>query len=145
MIDLPALTYPPDFLTAPIFLDSRRFPSQFFDNRWSLASEDGARPMSLMGQNRKSSMRAYVFRFAPKSGHCATESACPFRANNGSQSHSITSSARASSDGGTSRPSAFAALRLMTSSNLVGCSTGRFAGDAPFRILSTYSAARRPI
>ena len=59
--------------------------------------------------------------------------------------HSITSSARASSDGGTSRPSAFAALRLMTSSNLVGCSTGRFAGDAPFRILSTYSAARRPI
>jgi len=54
MIDLPALTYPPDFLTAPIFLDSRRFPSQFFDNRWSLASEDGARPMSLMGQKRKS-------------------------------------------------------------------------------------------
>ena len=27
-------------------------------------------------------MRAYVFRFAPKSGHCATDSACPFRANN---------------------------------------------------------------
>src|SRR5258707_10508701 len=59
--------------------------------------------------------------------------------------YSITSSARASSDGGTSRPSAFAALRLMTSSNLGGCSTGRLAGDAPFRILSTYSAARRPI
>ena len=35
--------------------------------------------------------------------------------------HSITSSARASSVGGTSRPSAFAVLRLMTSSNLVGC------------------------
>ena len=35
--------------------------------------------------------------------------------------HSITSSARASSDGGTSRPSAFAVLRLITSSNLVGC------------------------
>jgi hypothetical protein len=27
-------------------------------------------------------MRANVFRFAPKSGHCAIESACPFRANN---------------------------------------------------------------
>ena len=32
-------------------------------------------------QNRKSSMRANVFRFAPESGHCATQSACPFRAN----------------------------------------------------------------
>src|SRR5205823_3615348 len=36
--------------------------------------------------------------------------------------HSITSSARASSVGDTSRPSAFAVLRLMTSSNFVGCS-----------------------
>ena len=34
--------------------------------------------------------------------------------------HSITSSARASSIGGTSRPSAFAVLRLITSSYLVG-------------------------
>jgi hypothetical protein len=34
--------------------------------------------------------------------------------------HSITSSARASSVGGTSRPSAFAVLRLMTNSNFVG-------------------------
>src|SRR6266581_3336785 len=39
--------------------------------------------------------------------------------------HSITSSARASSVGGTSRPSALAALRLMTSSNLVGSMTGK--------------------
>src|SRR5258708_38768593 len=37
-------------------------------------------PMSETGPNRKSSMRANVFRFAPESGHCATESACPFRA-----------------------------------------------------------------
>jgi hypothetical protein len=34
--------------------------------------------------------------------------------------HSITSSARASSIGGTSRPSAFAVLRLTTISNFVG-------------------------
>jgi hypothetical protein len=34
---------------------------------------------------------------------------------------SITSSARASSDRGTVRPSAFAVFRLITSSNLVGC------------------------
>src|SRR5262249_18609642 len=36
-------------------------------------------------------------------------------------SHSITSSARASSDGGTVRPRALAVLRLITSSNLAGC------------------------
>jgi hypothetical protein len=42
--------------------------------------------------------------------------------------HSITSSARAESSGGTSSPSALAAWRLMTSSNLVDCTTGRSAG-----------------
>src|SRR6516162_10577388 len=49
--------------------------------------------------------------------------------------HSITSSARASSVGGTSRPSAFAVVRLTTRSNLVGCSTGMSPGLAPRRIL----------
>src|SRR5262245_38621261 len=34
--------------------------------------------------------------------------------------HSMTSSARASNDGGTVRPSVLAVLRLITSSNLVG-------------------------
>ena len=51
--------------------------------------------------------------------------------------HSITSSARASSDGGTSRPIAFAVLRLMTSSYLVGACTGRSAGFSPLRMRST--------
>src|SRR5262245_7990614 len=51
--------------------------------------------------------------------------------------YSITWSARPSTDGGIVSPSAFAVLMLMTSSNLVGCSTGRSAGFAPFRILST--------
>src|SRR4029079_1237592 len=58
------------------------------------------------------------------------------------RSYSITSSARASSDGGTANPRAFAVLRLTISSNFVGCSTGRSAGFAPLRILSTYVAAR---
>src|SRR5262245_7361762 len=52
-------------------------------------------------------------------------------------SHSITSSARASSVGGTSRPSAFAVLRLITSSYLVGACTGRSAGFSPLRMRST--------
>jgi hypothetical protein len=57
--------------------------------------------------------------------------------------HSITSSARARRVAGKSRPIAFAALRLMTSSNFVGCSTGKSAGFDPLRILSTKVAARR--
>src|SRR5712671_134551 len=51
--------------------------------------------------------------------------------------YSITSSARASSVGGRVKPSAFAVLRLTTSSNRIGCSIGRSAGLAPLRILST--------
>src|SRR5262249_59337879 len=49
--------------------------------------------------------------------------------------HSITSSA--SSVGGTSRPSAFAVLRLITSWYLVGACTGRSAGFSPLRMQST--------
>ena len=51
--------------------------------------------------------------------------------------HSITSSARASSDGGTERPSALAVLRLITSSYLVGACTGRSPGFSPLRTRST--------
>src|SRR5262249_26227541 len=51
--------------------------------------------------------------------------------------HSITSSARVSKDGGTSRSTALAVVRLMTRSNFLGCSTGISAAFAPRRILST--------
>src|SRR5262249_50181015 len=51
--------------------------------------------------------------------------------------HSITSSASASRVGGTSRPSAFAVFRLITSSNLVGRSTGKSEGFSPLRIRPT--------
>ena len=59
------------------------------------------------------------------------------------QLYSITSSARASIDGSKARPRALAVLKFTTKSNLAGCSTGRLAGFAPRKILSTYSAARR--
>src|SRR5207245_2659960 len=59
--------------------------------------------------------------------------------------HSITSSARVSRVGGTSRPSALAVLRLIRSSNFVGCWTGRSAGLSPLRMRSTYAADRRTI
>src|SRR5262249_20152989 len=51
--------------------------------------------------------------------------------------HSMTSSAMAISLSGIWRPSAFAVLRLMTSSYLVGACTGRSAGFSPLRMRST--------
>ena len=51
--------------------------------------------------------------------------------------YSTTSSARTSNDGGTVRPSALAAFRLIASSNFEGCITGRSAGLAPLRIRPT--------
>src|SRR5215471_12462051 len=55
-------------------------------------------------------------RFVPKADilHCRIE-----------RRYSITSSAIASTPGGMVRPSALAVFEFMTSSNLVGCSTGR--------------------
>src|SRR5262249_4346159 len=57
--------------------------------------------------------------------------------------HSITSSARSRNDSGIVRPRALAVVRLITRSNLVGCSTGISAGLVPRRILSAKLAARR--
>jgi len=57
--------------------------------------------------------------------------------------HGMISSARTKNDWGIVSPSALAVLRLITRSNLVGCSMGRSAGLAPLRILSTNVAARR--
>src|SRR5215813_9307115 len=54
--------------------------------------------------------------------------------------HSITLSARSTRPAGTSCPIALAVARLITSSNVVGCSTGRSAGFAPLRILATIRA-----
>src|SRR3982074_3101994 len=67
--------------------------------------------MTALGQTEKNSVRAYVFRFALELGHCSTQSACLKGANNGLMHrskpcrHSIASSAWASSNCGTSRPS----------------------------------------
>jgi len=85
-------------------------------------------------QRLKSPMRYICGIFgAPPFSSFSTQSA-----NSGSRrTYSITSSARCWTDKGTSTPSAFAVFKLITSSNLVGCSTGRSAGFAPRRILST--------
>ena len=51
--------------------------------------------------------------------------------------HSMTSSARAESDGGIVRPSALAVFKFSNKSTLVDCSTGRSPGLAPARIRPT--------
>src|SRR5215469_1277079 len=51
--------------------------------------------------------------------------------------YSITSSARESTVGDISKPSAFAVLRLITSLNFVDCTTGRSVGLVPLRIRPT--------
>src|SRR3989440_12401600 len=51
------------------------------------------------------------------------------------RTYSITSSARASTVAGTSRPSALAVLRLMANLYLVGACTGMSAGFSPLRML----------
>src|SRR5207248_234247 len=53
------------------------------------------------------------------------------------RTHSITSSAISRKSRVIVRPNALAAFRLITSSNFVGCWTGKSAGFAPLRILST--------
>jgi hypothetical protein len=51
--------------------------------------------------------------------------------------HSITLSAAFNRPEGTVRPSVLAVLRLIASSNLVGCKNGKSAGFAPLRIRPT--------
>src|SRR5262249_37202325 len=59
--------------------------------------------------------------------------------------HSITSSARKSTEGGMVRSRDFAVLRFTANSNFVGCSTGRSAGLTPLRTLATMIADCRHI
>ena len=87
--------------------------------------------------------------FTPESGHVQCKSRCPLSANSGLMQcsnwdrYSITSSVIRRNSRVIVSPSSFAVFKLMTSSNLVGCSTGSSEGLAPLRILSTNGAAAR--
>ena len=88
-----------------------------------------------LGREPIDSERSVDVRFGAHSGLSSDIAPGPKSANK--RRHSITSSAWASKVLGTVTPRTLAVLRLMNSSNLVGCSTGRSAGFAPLRILST--------
>jgi hypothetical protein len=73
-----------------------------------------------------------------KSGDVRCTYPCLLWANSGHWAdHSITSSARASTAGGITRPNAFAVLRLISSSFLVGACTASSEGFSPLRMRST--------
>ena len=100
-----------------------------------------AQPMSLMDHKprRRSgpgaslrpqylqSRRSFVHRSERRQVHNRTHAPQQKRC------HSINSSATASNVGGIDRPGAFVTFRLMASSNLVDCMTGRSAGFSPLQ------------
>jgi len=86
--------------------------------------------MSALGQKQTCAAHKLMSALPPKATSNASFSMSALGQKWTSAGYSITSSVVASSDGDTFRPSAFAALRLITSSNLVGCNTGKEAGDA---------------
>jgi hypothetical protein len=67
----------------------------------------------------------------PKSDMCGAPAYVCFGPIADIANYSITSSARASTDGGIVRPNAFAVLRLITIAYLVDACTGRSAGFRP--------------
>ncbi len=108
-----------------------------------LFGESGDRPGGQAASAAALARRAASSPAAPPSAAMNSRASLNYLANNLGGTvrlpppHSITLSALNSSDVGTSRPIAFAVLRLTTISNFVGCCTGRSSGLAPFRILST--------
>src|SRR5262249_46111090 len=96
-------------------------------------------------RSRCSRPRCYSCRLRPKSGQSAHMLACPLSAKSGLMhcnndarelDYSITSSASESKLSEIVTPSAFAVFKLITSSNLTTCWTGKSAGCMPLRILA---------
>ena len=98
----------------------------------------GKVPMSALGQKRTVSGISAMSALPPKADIAQRDRDVRFvpKADIG-EDYSITSSARARTDGSTARPSALAVLRLITSSYLVGACTGKSAGFSPLRMRST--------
>jgi hypothetical protein len=98
--------------------------------------------MTAVGQWHALPRRSIAVRFTPVSGINSLSQALPGRAITGreqvqqckAKNYSVTSSASSCNEAGTSMPSSRAVCRLMTSSNLVDCWTGRSEGFAPCRI-----------
>jgi hypothetical protein len=109
---------------------------------WVQAQVDDRPANVRFGSKADVTLLNFDVRFTPKSGHSPTRSGCLLWAISrlmrcSEKGYSMTSSAISRKSREIVRRSAFAVLRLITSSNLVGCSTGRSEGFAPLRILAT--------
>src|SRR5262249_20309250 len=82
-------------------------------------------------------------RLIPKSDMCSAVADVRYGPIADMPFYSMTSSARVSRVGGTQRPGALTALRLITSSYLVGACTGRSTGFSPLSMRPIYPAASR--
>src|SRR5262249_20116285 len=96
-----------------------QYSAQILDNGNWFIQDVSVNPLSTSkrdGANHRSPPFLRACRERPRSRRAAEQRDEP-----ASLDHSITSSARARSVGGTSRPSALAVLRLMINSTLVAC------------------------
>src|SRR5262249_46462050 len=108
--------------------DVSRSPGGQADNNAHRLLWIGLRPCDARDGRQRGSARGQMQKL-PTVGEFHFEPPVPL--------HSITSSAGASSFSGMVKPGAPAIVKLMTKSNLVGCSIGRSDGFAPRMILST--------
>src|SRR5262249_54927621 len=133
--------------TSPAFVDlqiAARLPAQLFEPLVERHQPTfGLRIVRDAHQNANALHSLELLR--PRRERPRGGSAAEQRDERAPRPHSITSSARARRVAGTSRPSVLAVLRLMTSSNLVGCWTGMSAGFArQSRVLRSGSDGRYP-
>ena len=111
--------------------------------RWSKLAEwlRGQLNSRSAKNSRVRKNRISSFRNGPESGYAyraiSVETVQDRNSRTGKSHHSINSSALACSVSGTVSPSALAVLRLMISSNLVGCCIGKSEGFSPLRIRPT--------
>jgi len=107
---------------------------------------DGSKARGRASRLCTESLRTDAHPFSMKGGQMsrseATSSPVASQMLRSFASDQISSSARSNRDCGIVSPSDAAVFRLMTSSNLAGCSTGMSPGLAPRKILSTYVAKR---
>ena len=110
----------------------------------SAPSSRHARERQLSARSGQSQLDVMDVCFSSRFGHRSPPEPRQLCANFGSgDAHSMILSARIRIVGGTVKFEALAVLRLTTSSNVVGCSTGMSDGFAPLRMRSTISAPRR--
>ena len=122
------------------FLDKPARPWVVRSHHFSKAALPPKLPSNSLGLGGKTRIRCVTAAFVSSGHPCRIGFDCfvPIpdlsRCSKLRRAYSMTSSAVASSVGGTVRPSALAVLRLIASSNFVGCTTGKSAGFSPFKM-----------